>query len=47
MSVEELPSLVEKSAALSNRRQLLLSAVLTLIPTLATVWGGRAWFRHS
>jgi TRAP-type uncharacterized transport system substrate-binding protein len=47
MSVEEPPSLVEKPAALSNRRQLLLFAALTLILTLATVWGGRVWFRHS
>ncbi len=46
MSVEE-PSSVEKPAALSNRRQLLLFAALTLILTLATVWGGRIWFRHS
>ena len=47
MSVEEPPSSVEKPAALSNRRQLLLFAALTLILTLATVWGGRIWFRHS
>jgi TRAP-type uncharacterized transport system substrate-binding protein len=47
MSLEEPPSLVEKPAALSNRRQLLLFAALTLILTLATVWGGRIWFRHS
>ncbi|MEA2898497.1 MAG: hypothetical protein QOJ84_4112 [Bradyrhizobium sp.] len=45
MSVEE-PSSVEKPA-LSNRRQLLLFAALTLILTLATVWGGRLWFRNS
>ena len=45
MSVQE-PSSVEKPA-LSNRRQLLLFVALTLILTLATVWGGRIWFRHS
>jgi TRAP-type uncharacterized transport system substrate-binding protein len=47
MSVEAPPSSVEKPATLSNRRQLLLFAALTLILTLATVWGGRIWFRHS
>jgi TRAP-type uncharacterized transport system substrate-binding protein len=33
--------------ARSNRRQLLLFVVLTLILTIATVWGGRIWLRHS
>jgi hypothetical protein len=47
MSVEEPPSSVEKPAALTNRRQVLLFAALTLILTIATVWGGRIWFRHS
>ncbi|HEV7880842.1 TAXI family TRAP transporter solute-binding subunit [Bradyrhizobium sp.] len=47
MSVEEPPSSVERPAALSNRRQLLLFAALTVVLTLATVWGGRIWFRHS
>jgi TRAP-type uncharacterized transport system substrate-binding protein len=47
MSVDQPPSLVERPAALSNRRQLLLFAALTVILTLATVWGGRVWFRHS
>jgi TRAP-type uncharacterized transport system substrate-binding protein len=47
MSVEEPSSSVDKPAALSNRRQLVLFAALTLILTLATVWGGRIWFRHS
>src|SRR6195256_2756731 len=47
MSVQEPPSSVERPAALSNRRQLLLFAALTVILTLATVWGGRIWFRHS
>jgi TRAP-type uncharacterized transport system substrate-binding protein len=46
MSAEERPSSMEKPA-LSNRRQLLLFAALTLILTLATVWGGRLWFRQS
>jgi TRAP-type uncharacterized transport system substrate-binding protein len=31
----------------SNRRQLLLFVVLTLILTTATVWGGRIWLRNS
>jgi len=47
MSVQQPPSSVERRAALSNRRQLLLFAALTVILTLATVWGGRIWFRHS
>jgi TRAP-type uncharacterized transport system substrate-binding protein len=47
MSVDQPPSAVERPAALSNRRQLLLFAALTVILTLATVWGSRAWFRHS
>src|SRR5258708_10375678 len=47
MSVEEPPSSVEKPAALTNRRQVLLFAALTVILTLATVWGGRIWLRHS
>src|SRR5471030_2754370 len=34
-------------AANSNRRQLLLFAALTLILTVATVWGGRIWLRNS
>jgi TRAP-type uncharacterized transport system substrate-binding protein len=31
----------------SNRRQILLFALLTLILTGATVWGGRVWLRNS
>src|SRR5882757_7504376 len=31
----------------SNRRQLLLFAALTLILSIATVWGGRIWLRNS
>jgi TRAP-type uncharacterized transport system substrate-binding protein len=31
----------------SNRRQMLLFAALTLILTIATVWGGRAWLKNS
>jgi TRAP-type uncharacterized transport system substrate-binding protein len=31
----------------SNRRQVLLFAALTLILTVATVWGGRTWLRNS
>src|SRR5258708_4154786 len=30
----------------SNRRQMLLFAALTLILTVATVWGGRVWLRN-
>jgi TRAP-type uncharacterized transport system substrate-binding protein len=47
MSVQDPRSSAERPAALSNRGQLLLFAALTLILTLATVWGGRIWFRHS
>jgi TRAP-type uncharacterized transport system substrate-binding protein len=36
-----------KQAVRSNRQQLVLFAVLTLILTIATVWGGRIWLRHS
>src|SRR3982074_3206214 len=31
----------------SKRQQMLLFAVLTLILTIATVWGGRIWLRNS
>jgi TRAP-type uncharacterized transport system substrate-binding protein len=31
----------------SNRRQMLLFAALTLLLTVATVWGGRIWLRNS
>src|ERR1700709_1996679 len=31
----------------NNRRQMLLFVALTLILTLATVWGGRIWLRNS
>ena len=31
----------------SNRQQLLLFAALTLILTVATVWGGRIWLSNS
>jgi TRAP-type uncharacterized transport system substrate-binding protein len=50
---EEIPTLsgkgptVPSQAARSNRRQMLLFAVLTLILTVATVWGGRTWLRDS
>lgn len=47
MSVKDPRSSAEKPAALSNRGQLLLFAALTLVLTLATVWGGRIWFRHT
>jgi TRAP-type uncharacterized transport system substrate-binding protein len=31
----------------SNRSQILLFSILTLVLTAATVWGGRAWLRNS
>ena len=31
----------------SNRKQVLLFAVLTLLLTVATVWGGRVWLKNS
>jgi len=31
----------------SNRGQMLLFVALTLILTVATVWGGRIWLRNS
>ncbi len=31
----------------SNRKQMILFAALTLILTVATVWGGRVWLRNS
>src|SRR2546423_634249 len=31
----------------SNRSQILLFSILTLILTAATVWGGRIWLRNS
>ena len=31
----------------SNRSQIILFSILTLILTAATVWGGRVWFRNS
>jgi TRAP-type uncharacterized transport system substrate-binding protein len=34
-------------AVRSNRSQVLLFAALTLILTIATVWGGRIWLRNS
>jgi TRAP-type uncharacterized transport system substrate-binding protein len=34
-------------AVRNNRRQLLLFAALTLILTIATVWGGRIWLKNS
>jgi TRAP-type uncharacterized transport system substrate-binding protein len=34
-------------AVRSNRRQMLLFAVLTLLLTVATVWGGRIWLKNS
>src|SRR3954466_6326475 len=33
--------------AKSNRSQIVLFSILTLILTAATVWGGRAWLRNS
>src|SRR5579859_5673804 len=31
----------------SNRRQVILFVVLTLVLTVATVWGGRIWLTNS
>src|SRR5258708_28761580 len=52
MSTEVPSSAVEKPAAapvvaMTNRRQALLFVALTLILTIATVWGGRIWLNHS
>src|SRR5258706_16348466 len=44
-SAEEPPS--RSRVVRSNRRQMLLFAALTLILTIATVWGGRIWLRNS
>jgi TRAP-type uncharacterized transport system substrate-binding protein len=50
MSAEVPTPNAEKPPArprVSNRRQMLLFAALTLILTIATVWGGRIWLRNS
>jgi TRAP-type uncharacterized transport system substrate-binding protein len=52
MSAEVPTQHAEKPAARSrvasnNRRQMLLFVALTLILTIATVWGGRIWLRNS
>jgi TRAP-type uncharacterized transport system substrate-binding protein len=41
------PDTTRSRLVANNRRQMLLFAVLTLILTVATVWGGRAWLRNS
>src|SRR5271154_813104 len=41
------PSAARARAVANNRRQMLLFAALTLILTVATVWGGRIWLRNS
>jgi TRAP-type uncharacterized transport system substrate-binding protein len=38
---------VRSQVVRSNRRQMLLFAILTLVLTVATVWGGRIWLRNS
>ena len=38
---------VRSRAIRTNRRQVLLYVALTLILTVVTVWGGRAWLRNS
>jgi TRAP-type uncharacterized transport system substrate-binding protein len=52
MSAEVATQRAEKPPALSrlvksNRRQVVLFALLTLILTIATVWGGRIWLKDS
>src|SRR6476469_10496343 len=50
MSAEVPTPNAEKPPArsrVSNRGQMLLFAALTLILTVATVWGGRIWLRNS
>ena len=50
MSAEVPTPNAEKQSArprVSNRRQMLLFAALTVILTIATVWGGRTWLRNS
>jgi TRAP-type uncharacterized transport system substrate-binding protein len=44
---EEGPFFLNPLAAMSNGGQLTLFILLTLILTIATVWGGRIWFKHS
>ncbi len=41
------PSAPHARVVVSNRRQMLLFAALTLLLTVATVWGGRIWLRNS
>src|SRR6476620_10376093 len=50
MSAEVPTPNAEKPPArsrVSNRGQMLLFVALTLILTVATVWGGRIWLRNS
>src|SRR5260221_7801468 len=42
----EMPA-AQSRGVRSNRTQLLVFAALTLILTIATVWGGRTWVRNS
>ena len=46
MSQPELPRRRSRVVK-SNRSQIVLFSILTLILTAATVWGGRAWLRNS
>src|ERR1700735_5604199 len=41
------PPTPRSRVATSNRKQMLLFAALTVILTIATVWGGRIWLKNS
>ena len=47
LSSDARPDADPLAAVISNRRQILLFVVLTLILTVITVWAGRTWLKHS